>query len=407
MTAPTGERHRLGPRPLSLHLMAALAAWMSSIAALPLLRSGSIGWRNEEATRRLRADLEAVPDSALTEALIKEILDRLGWFAEGILRYRTHPYHRRLPDPPTVWSEGPTRLLDYGYGDGRPLLVVPSLVNRAYVLDLTAERSFLRWLAAEHGFRPLLVDWGAPGPTEQRYDMTDYVAGRLARALDAATAAVADGPMPAIGYCMGGTLLTALAHRRPSDLSALVLLATPWDFHTENAETIKRQMAAMKPFLEIVAQWGELPVDALQALFTGIDPLLAANKFRRFANLDGTTPAADAFVALEDWLNDGIALAAPVAVECLVGWYGDNAPASGTWKIAGEPVDPAGYPGPSLHVIPAQDRIVPPASALALARAMTNACVHQPPLGHIGMMVGGRAVAEVWRPVADWMTGMK
>src|SRR3546814_5935604 len=38
-----------------------------------------------------------------------------------------------------------------------PVLVVPSLINRAYVLDLTAERSLLRWLAA-HGLRPLLLD---------------------------------------------------------------------------------------------------------------------------------------------------------------------------------------------------------------------------------------------------------
>ena len=406
MTALAEQRPRLGPRPLSLHLMAALAAWTTSIAALPLLRSGSVGWRNEEAVRRLRADLEAVPENALTEALIKEILDRLGRFAEGILRYRTHPYHRRLPDPPTLWSEGPTRLLDYGNGAGKPLLVVPSLVNRAYVLDLTAERSFLRWLAAERGFRPLLVDWGAPGAAEREFDLTDYVAGRLVRALEAAKT-VADGPMPAIGYCMGGTLLVALAQRRPSDLAGVVLLATPWDFHTENVDAIKRQMATMRPLLDVVEQWGEMPVDALQALFTGIDPLLAANKFRRFANLEGTTPAADAFVALEDWLNDGIALTAPVAVECLAGWYGGNTPASGTWKVAGELVDPSGYPGPSLHVIPAQDRIVPPASALALARAMPDACVHQPPLGHIGMMVGGRAVAEVWRPIADWMAGLK
>src|SRR5690349_18265489 len=58
----------------------------------------------------------------------------------GIAAYRRHPYFRDLPDPPAVWSEGETRLLDYG-GSGPPVLFVPSLINRAYVLDLMRNRS--------------------------------------------------------------------------------------------------------------------------------------------------------------------------------------------------------------------------------------------------------------------------
>ena len=50
------------------------------------------------------------------------------------------------------------------------MLVVPSLINRWEVLDLTAEKSLLRAMAA-HGLRPYLVDWGTPNDEERRFDI--------------------------------------------------------------------------------------------------------------------------------------------------------------------------------------------------------------------------------------------
>ena len=78
---------------------------------------------------------------------------------------------------PPVWQEGNTRLLDYGpthraarKRGARAVLVVPSLINRWEVLDLTAEKSLLRAMAAE-GLRPYLVDWGTPDAEERRFDL--------------------------------------------------------------------------------------------------------------------------------------------------------------------------------------------------------------------------------------------
>jgi polyhydroxyalkanoate synthase len=149
---------------------------------------------------------------------------------------------------------------------------------------------------------------------------------------------------------------------------------------------------------------GELPADIIQGLFAGLDPLLVPRKFLAFARLDPDSPKAAAFVALEDWLNDGVALTAPVARECLGGWYGDNAPARGAWRIAGRIVDPRRLDLPSLCMIPARDRIVPPASAQALADLLPGTETLVPRLGHIGMMVSAGAEAQVWRPLADWLT---
>jgi polyhydroxyalkanoate synthase len=98
-----------------------------------------------------------------------------------------------------------------------------------------------------------------------------------------------------------------------------------------------------------------------------------------------------------------VALSAPVARETLVGWYGENLPAKGKWTLAGRAVLPHVLDLPSLCVIPAQDRIVPPASARALAAKLRKADTLELQLGHIGMVVGGRAKAELWEPLAGWL----
>ncbi len=401
---------RLGPRPLPLHLMAAALTWTSSRAALPLLRSGSLPWRPElsEAGAALRASLENHDPEAFQAAVERQSSARLSALADGILRYRRHPYRRDLPAPPVLWRAGTTRLLDYGAagaGDALPVLVVPSLINRGTILDLSAQRSLLRWLAGR-GLRPFLVDWDHPGPEERRFTLTDYIAGRLEAALDAVRAETGaeTGTRPAvIGYCMGGLLARALVLRRQDDVSGLALLATPWDFHAGAGAQGALVAAALPGLAPLLEARGELPVDIIQGLFAGLDPQLVLRKFLAFARLDPDSPKAAAFVALEDWLNDGVALAAPVARECLGGWYGENTPARGAWRVAGRLVDPRRLDLPSLCMIPAQDRIVPPASARALAEVLPGTETLMPRLGHIGMMVSAGAESQVWRPLADWL----
>jgi polyhydroxyalkanoate synthase len=367
-------------------------------------------WKGEAAAQAaaLRANLREADLPAFATAVEQEVARRMADLATGLEAYRHHPYRRDLADPPVIWQEGGSRLLDYGVlapntdSEDRPtLLVVPSLINRAYVLDLTVERSMLRWLAHQ-GLRPVLMDWGRPGPEERGFTLTDYVAGRLDRAFEALKRETAAPPV-ILGYCMGGLLALGLALRRQAELAGLVLLATPWDFHAENAQHSRMAAASLPlvaPLLEVA---GEMPVDLLQGLFAGLDPQLVVRKFLAFAKLDPESAKARDFVALEDWLNDGVPLAALVARECLGQWYGENTTARGLWRLAGSAVNPAGLDLPALCVIPAQDRIVPPNSAAALAAALPRVESLRPAAGHIGMVVGSRAERSVWQPLMTWI----
>lgn len=408
-------RPRLGPRPLPLHLGLAALAWQSSKAALPLLRTGSLPWTAElaQAADALRKDLAEIANEAVEAAVAREIGRRSHALIAGIQAYRAHPYRRNLGTPPTAWQEGTSRLLDYrpdnrrskktakGSATSAPVLVVPSLINRAYILDLNAQTSLLRWLAGR-GFRPFLVDWGRPGAEERGFALSDYVAGRLDRALDHVLALTGRKPH-LLGYCMGGLLALALAARRGQDLRALALLATPWDFHADQAAQARLVADSLVSLDPLMALQGELPVDVIQGLFASLDPLQVVRKFVAFSSLEPDDPGALRFVAVEDWLNDGVPLAAPVARECLGGWYGENVTAKGGWQIDGEAIVPQRVSLPSLCILPDQDRIVPPASAAALAESLPGAKICQPAVGHVGMIVSAVAKRRVWRPLADWL----
>ena len=408
--APAPLRRR-GPRPLLLHLTLAMLRSTVSRATSPTSKPG---WPTSstaftEAATVIAAALRdpehagSAAEALFSREVVDETLRQDAALISGIAAYRRHPHARDLADPPALWAEGESRLLDYG-GQGVPVLFVPSLVNRAYVLDLAPGHSMLRFLAGQ-GVRPLLLDWGWPGEVERRFTLTDYVAGRMERATAAAVAA-AGGPVVLAGYCMGGTLAVAAAERRPDLLRGLVLLAAPWDFHADDRPRAEALARALPLFEPAMAFNGTLPIDLLQVLFALLDPWAVADKYRAFARLDPDGPRARLFVALEDWLNDGVPLAAPVARECLAGWYGENTPAAGTWRIAGQTVSPRAITLPSFVAVPARDRIVPPESARPLARLIPGAVLHEPQAGHIGMAAGGTAERVLWTPLRDWLRAL-
>jgi len=396
------------PRPLPAHLLSAMLLWLSSRAALTSLPAAWIGWNEPGGPRDFRpaalaGEIARLGPELVRAALDREIGRRAAAFLAGLDAYRRHPYRRAVPRVPVLWRAGAVRLLDYGRGRGGPaVLFVPSLINRYHILDLLPERSFVRCLAMA-GLRPLVLDWGEPGAVERGFSLDDYISGPLGGALAEAAAANGGRPVALLGYCMGGLLALAAARQLPADVRALALLATPWDFHAERPAQA-RLLGMLADWLpRLVAERDAVPLWIIQSLFLALDPFLAERKFIRFAAMDPKGAAARSFVALEDWINDGVPLARRVAIECARSWYRDNAPANGLWRVAGRAVLPEELALPALVVLPSRDHIVPPAAAAPLAAAIPKATVMRPPFGHIGMMASAAAPAAVWRPIAEWL----
>ncbi len=375
---------------------------MSSLGALMPAKNGLLPWNESLSAKAapIQTAIEAANAEDLARALHGEATQRMADFLTGVKAYRRHPYRRTAFDPEPVWTAGSAKLRDYG-GKGRPVLLVPSLINRAYILDLDTKNSLARYLK-HRGWRPLLMDWDAPGEAEQGFDLDDYIIGYLAQAL-AEARKLGGVPVPVVGYCMGGLLALALAQHHGADVAGLALLATPWDFHADRSGQAGL-FAMATPQVEAAAKTdGMIPVDVLQMMFASMSPNLIQAKFRRFAGLDPASEKAEAFVALEDWLNDGVPLTGPVGRSCLHGWYGDNLPGRDRWRIGGQIIRPEAVDLPALVAIPRRDHIVPPESARPLADRLPQAEVMTPAAGHIGMVVGHRAREQLWRPLDAWL----
>jgi polyhydroxyalkanoate synthase len=365
-----GPLLRRGPRPLLLHLM---LAWMRSNGSA----AASLNWSSGSPLSKTALDPwsavrgrdQSTPGPEPGQDVL-QLLQQDQAMISGIASYRRHPAKRTLSAPPALWSEGEARLLDYApHGAGPPVLFVPSLINRGYILDLSARNSLCRFLA-RNGLRPLLLDWGWPGPAERRYTLTDYIVGPLERAIEAV-----GQPVILAGYCMGGLLATAVAQRRPDRVRALAVLATPWDFRAqdpEQADRLARIVTLLQPVLDAN---NTVPIDVLQSLFAMLDPTAVADKFRRFGKLEQNGARARLFVAIEDWANDGVPLAAPVARECFADWYGRNTPMTGEWRVAGMVVDPPcrAETASCRAKAPGRWRICSPASAQSSRWPVTSA----------------------------------
>lgn len=402
---------RLGPRPLPLHLLFQATSLLSSLAALPNWKDGSLSLKNSAgrgaseverlALEKLLGALNPESWADLTRAVTAEAMRRHIKFVEGIAAYRRHPFRRPEQTYPVLWQQGTTRLLDCrrGADGGAPALLIPSLINRSYILDLTPRTSLARGLG-KRGVAPFLLDWGAPGEDEADFTLTDYVRKRIAPALDVVSA-ISGGPVSLLGYCMGGLLALAEASLRPEKVAGMVLLAVPWDFH-KGFEVPRAFLAPLWTQLrQLIEAQGQMPVDILQTLFTTFDPDLTSRKFSMFRDFPTRSGLAKEFVLLEDWANDGVPLVAKVALECLQGWYLDNNPQQGGWQVDGQVVNPARIACPSMILVPDRDRIVTPASALALGQVLPQCTQYHVSGGHVGMLLSRFVGSRIHAPIAS------
>jgi polyhydroxyalkanoate synthase len=398
---------RVGPRPLALHLGLATTSVASSLARLPLDKKGESGTGSQfsDVSEGLIESQAIGYAPGLLQRLADQGSEQMQDMINGIRFYHSHPYNREPRNRPVIWQRGTTELLD-GAPDApekAPLvLLVPSLVNRAYILDLMPGRSLVDYLAGR-GLHPILLDWNTPGEVERNFDIAEYITDRICPAIEFLSEMYGPAPLHLAGYCMGGTLSVAAAIRQQDKIRSFIAIAAPWDFHAEYSGQAKALIDQRELWATILDGFGEMPVDLLQTLFTSLDPSLGLRKFSKFGEMDMASAQAQEFVAIEDWLNDGCPLVRRVAEDVFDRWYGRNETQLGQWVVGNDIVRPRDISVASLIAVPKSDKIVPRPSALALASSLPSATVVTPPSGHVGMMAGSKAPSGLWRQLGDWV----
>lgn len=136
-----------------------------------------------------------------------------------VLRNRLIELIQYTPQTETVFAE--------------PVLIVPSWILKFYILDLSPANSLVRYLV-EKGHTVFIVSWKNPDSGDRNLGMDDYLKAGVMAAIDAVSDIVPKRRIQAVGYCLGGTLLSmavALMARSHDDrLNSLTLLASELDF---------------------------------------------------------------------------------------------------------------------------------------------------------------------------------
>src|SRR5689334_11182420 len=114
-----------------------------------------------------------------------------------------------------------------------PLLICPPWINKFYVLDLTPEKSFIKW-CVDQGLTVFCISWVNPDERLAQKTFDDYVRQGPLAALDAIKQATGEDKVHSIGYCVGGTLLaialSEMAARRDERIVSATLFAAQVDF---------------------------------------------------------------------------------------------------------------------------------------------------------------------------------
>lgn len=312
------------------------------------------------------------------------------------------------PTPRDVlWQDGSASLYrfrrpaDVRPAAALPVLVVPSMINQWYVVDLRTGSSLVEALVAG-GLEVYCLDWGA-ARDEDRYLRWDDVLARLARAVRFTKRHARVSRLGLLGYCMGATLSGIHTALEPETVAALVNLAGPFDFEQGG---MLRTMVDPKWFdADAVADAGNVTPWQMQSGFVALRPSSQIAKWVGFVDRAHEPASRDAFEALEAWAGDNIAFPASAYATYIGDLYQRNALLKGEHHVAGRRVDLKRIQCPVLTVAAERDTICP----LPAARALLDACgsadktLTVVPGGHVGAVVGSKAPKVLYPAMRDWL----
>jgi polyhydroxyalkanoate synthase len=152
----------------------------------------------------------------------------------------------------------------------RPLLIVPPWINKYYVLDLTPDKSFIKW-CVDQGLSVFCISWINPDARLAQKTFEDYLHEGPLAALKVIKQATGEERVHTIGYCVGGTLLTValalMAARGDERIISATLFAAQVDFtHAGDLKVFvdKEQVEALE---ERMAERGYLEGRTMATVF--------------------------------------------------------------------------------------------------------------------------------------------
>ena len=253
----------------------------------------------------------------------------------------------------------------------RPLLVVPPCINKFYIMDLQPDNSLIRFMV-EQGNTVFLVSWRNPMEAQGHLGWDDYLEHGPLAAISVIREITRVKQINALGFCVGGTILTSalgvLKARGDDCVASLTLLTTLLDFSDTGEIGLFIDEQALATREATIGQGGLLPARDLQNTFSFLRANDLVWNYVQNNYLKGQKPQA---FDLLYWNSDSTNLPGPFACWYMRNMYLDNSlRVPGKLTMCGETVDLGKLDMPVYLLATREDHIVPWQSAYLSTRIL-------------------------------------
>lgn len=240
-----------------------------------------------------------------------------------------------------------------------PLLICPPWINKYYILDLNAEKSFVRW-CVEQGQTVFVMSWVNPDARHAHYDFESYMREGVLAALDAVEAATGERRVNTIGYCVGGTLLAVtlawLAAKNDDRVASATFLTTQVDFTHAGDLKVFVDEDQIRAAEEAMAKLGYLPGARMAGAFNMLRPLDLIWPYVVNTYLKGRQPIA---FDLLTWNSDSTRMPEANHRFYLRNCYLENKLSRGEMEVGGVRLDLSLVHTPIYNLAAREDHIAP------------------------------------------------
>jgi polyhydroxyalkanoate synthase len=308
-----------------------------------------------------------------------------------------------------VWQRRSVRLLRYRFPESAspavevPLFLVPSMINRHYVMDLMKGHSLVEHLLGE-GVPLYLIDWGRAADEDRFLDFDYCIEHLLGAAVERACRHAGVQRVSLLGYCMGATLAAIYAALHPERTENLVNLAGPIDFDKGDALFQWTDERWFDPDL-VVDAFGNIPAALMQGSFAWLVPTAGAQKLLALLDRGEDRQFMRIFTAIEKWTNDNVPFPGEAYRKYIRDLFQKNLLVKGELEIYGRAVQLSAIRCPVLVIIASRDHIVPGPSAVPLTGlcGSKDATAVELPGGHVGIVVGSGTSRHLWPALDRWL----